>query len=106
MRLFDGESSIKGASGEGSVKLDAPVPMLYGNARFNLPLTGLYAQAIGNIISVGDNSVTDMTVGLGYEVAIVSLEVGYRSFDVSLEDDEDEANVTVDGLYFGLNIDI
>ncbi|WP_372860987.1 TIGR04219 family outer membrane beta-barrel protein [Spongiibacter sp.] len=106
IRMFDGEASIKGTSGEGSVDLDAPVPMLYGNARFNLPLTGLYAQAIGNVISVGDNSVTDMTVGLGYEVAIVSLEVGYRSFDVSLEDDDDEANVTVDGIYFGLNIDI
>lgn len=106
VRLFDGEISITGANGEGSVEFDAPLPMLYGNARFNLPFTGLYAHALANVISVGDNTVSDMTVGLGYEVAVVALELGYRTFDVSLEDDDDEANITVDGLYIGVNIDI
>ena len=106
VRMFDGEVRLATTGREGSIELDAPVPMLYGNARFNLPLTGLYAQAVGNVISFGDNSVTDMAVGLGYEVAIVSLEVGYRNFDVSLEDDDEEASVTVDGIYFGVNIDI
>lgn len=106
VRMFDGEIRLATTGREGSVELDAPVPMLYGNARFNLPFSGLYAQAVGNVISFGDNSVTDMAVGLGYEVAVVSLELGYRNFDVSLEDDDEEANITVDGLYFGVNIDI
>jgi outer membrane protein len=108
VRVFDGEARIKSVatSEEGSVDIDTPVPMLYANARFDLPFTGLYAQGIGNIISVGDSAITDFTVGLGYEVAVLSLEAGYRTFDISLEDDEDEANLTVDGFYIGINLDI
>ena len=52
VRMFDGEVRLATTGREGSIELDAPVPMLYANARFNLPLTGLYAQAVGNVISV------------------------------------------------------
>ncbi|MBD2860016.1 TIGR04219 family outer membrane beta-barrel protein [Spongiibacter sp. KMU-158] len=108
VRLFDGEITIKDTSGsqEGSVDVDVPVPMLYANARFDLPFSGFYAQAVGNMLSVGDNSITDMSVGIGFEATIFSLEAGYRSFDLKLEDDEDEADLTIDGLYVGVNIDI
>ncbi len=106
IRLFDGEANIDSTTASGSVDLDAPVPMLYANARFDLPFTGMYAQAVGNMLSVGDNSITDMSVGIGYEIAVVSIEAGYRSFDLTLEDDEEEADITVDGLYVGINIDI
>ena len=105
-RMFDGEVSIKGASGEGAIEIDAPIPMAYVNARFELPLTGLYASALGNVIAYGDNKVTDMTLALGYELGILGLELGYRNFDVQLEDDNEEANVTVDGYFLGLVIDI
>ncbi|CAA0114879.1 Uncharacterised protein [Zhongshania aliphaticivorans] len=106
VRVFDGEVRLASTGREGSIELDAPVPMAYVNARFDLPLTGLYASALGNIISYGDNAVTDMTVGLGYEFGIIGLELGYRNFDVDLEDDDDEASLTVDGYYFGVVIDI
>jgi outer membrane protein len=106
VRMFDGEVSIKGTSGEGSIDIDAPVPMAYVNARFDLPLTGLYATALANVISYGDNSVTDMSVGLGYEFGVIGLELGYRNFDVDLEDDDEEAKVTVDGYFLGVVIDI
>ncbi|EIF42573.1 hypothetical protein DOK_13329 [gamma proteobacterium BDW918] len=106
VRMFDGEVSIKGASGEGAIEIDAPIPMAYVNARFELPLTGLYASALGNVIAYGDNKVTDMTLALGYELGILGLELGYRNFDVQLEDDNEEANVTVDGYFLGVVIDI
>ncbi|WP_373095789.1 TIGR04219 family outer membrane beta-barrel protein [Zhongshania sp.] len=106
VRMFDGEVSIKGTSGEGAIEIDAPLPMAYVNARFELPLTGLYASALGNVIAYGDNKVTDMTLALGYELGIVGLELGYRNFDVQLEDDNEEANVTVDGYFLGVVIDI
>ena len=47
-----------------------------------------------------------MSVGLGYEFGVVGLELGYRNFDVDLEDDGEEAKVTVDGYFFGVVIDI
>jgi len=106
VRMFDGEVSIKGTSGEGSIELDAPVPMGYINARFDLPLTGLYASALANVISYGDNKITDISLGLGYEFGVVGLELGYRNFDVDLEDDDEEASVTVDGYFLGVVIDI
>lgn len=106
VRMFDGEVSIKGTSGEGAIDLDAPVPMGYINARFDLPLTGLYASGLVNVISYGDNKISDVTLGLGYELGIVGLEIGYRNFDVDLEDDNEEANVTVDGYFLAVVIDI
>ena len=106
VRMFDGEVRLASTTSEGSIELDAPVPMAYVNARFDLPLTGLYASALANIISYGDNSITDMSVGLGYEMGVVGLELGYRNFDVDLEDDGEEAKVTVDGYFLGVVIDI
>jgi len=106
VRMFDGEVSIRGTSGEGSIEIDAPIPMAYVNARFELPLTGLYASGLGNVIAYGDNKVTDMTLALGYELGVLGLEIGYRNFDVQLEDDNEEANVTVDGYFIGLVLDI
>jgi outer membrane protein len=108
VRMFDGEVRIKNQTtgDEGSIEIDAPLPMAYVNARFELPLTGFYASALGNVIAYGDNKVTDMTLALGYELGILGLELGYRNFDVQLEDDNEEANVTVDGYFLGVVIDI
>jgi outer membrane protein len=107
VRMFDGEVSIReDEGGEGSIEIDAPVPMAYVNARFELPLTGFYASGLGNVIAFGDNKITDMTLAVGYELGILGLEIGYRNFDVQLEDDNEEANVTVDGYFIGLVLDI
>jgi outer membrane protein len=104
--MFDGEVRLAAAGRDGSIELDAPVPMGYINARFDLPLTGLYASALANVISYGDNKITDISLGLGYEFGVVGLELGYRNFDVDLEDDDEEASVTVDGYFLGVVIDI
>lgn len=106
VRMFDGEVRLAAAGRDGSIELDAPVPMGYINARFDLPLTGLYASALANVISYGDNKITDISLGLGYEFGVVGLELGYRNFDVDLEDDDEEASVTVDGYFLGVVIDI
>jgi outer membrane protein len=108
VRMFDGEVRIKNQTtgDEGSIDIDAPLPMAYINARFELPLTGLYASGLGNVIAYGDNKVTDMTLALGYELGVVGLELGYRNFDVQLEDDNEEANVTVDGYFLSVVVDI
>jgi outer membrane protein len=106
VRMFDGEVSIREGNDEGSIEIDAPVPMAYVNARLELPLTGFYASGLGNVIAFGDNKITDMTLAVGYELGILGLEIGYRNFDVQLEDDNEEANVTVDGYFIGLVLDI
>ena len=106
VRMFDGEVRLAAAGRDSAIEIDAPLPMAYLNARFELPLTGFYASGLGNVIAYGDNKVTDMTVALGYEYGVVALELGYRNFDVQLEDDNEEANVTVDGYFVGVVVDI
>ncbi|MEX1670282.1 TIGR04219 family outer membrane beta-barrel protein [Zhongshania guokunii] len=106
VRMFDGEVRLAATGRDSSIDIDAPIPMAYVNARFELPLTGLYASGLGNVIAYGDNKVTDMTLALGYELGVLGLEIGYRNFDVQLEDDNEETNVTVDGYFIGLVLDI
>lgn len=106
VRVFDGEVRLESGGDVGQIDLDAPLPMLYANARFELPLTGLYASGVANVIGIGDNKVTDMTMALGYELGVVGLELGYRNFDVSLEDNKEEANITVDGYFISVVFDI
>ena len=106
VRVFDGEVSLATTGRSGQIDLDAPLPMAYASARFELPFSGLYASATGNLIAYDSNSVSDMTAGIGYEIGVVALELNYRNFDVELEDDDEKANVTVDGIYLGVVIDI
>lgn len=106
VRVFDGEVRLKTNSFDESLDLDAPLPMAYANARFDLPFSGLYAAAVGNVIAFDGNSVTDITMGVGYEIGIAAIELNYRNFDVSLEDDDEEAGITVDGVFLGVVIDI
>lgn len=106
VRVFDGEVRLKSSGFEESLDLDAPLPMAYANARFNLPFSGLYASAVGNIIAYDGNSVTDITMGIGYEIGIAAIELNYRNFDVDLEDGDEEAGITVDGIYLGVVIDL
>lgn len=106
IRVFDGEVRLQATGREGTLDLDAPLPMAYANARFDLPFTGLYASAVGNLITYSGDGVTDFTVGIGYEVGIAAIELNYRTFDVSLEDGDEEAGLTIDGLYLGVVIDI
>lgn len=106
VRVFDGEVRLKSSAFDESLDLDAPLPMAYANARFDLPFSGLYASAVGNVVAFDGNSVTDITMGIGYEVGITAIELNYRNFDVSLEDGDEEAGITVDGIYLGVVIDI
>lgn len=106
-RIFDGEAKISGSGQTGSTDLDGTIPLLFASARFNLPLTGLYVGAEAHAISYSGNSITDVKANIGYEIGIVAVELGFRSFDIDLEADDDEKfDLTVDGAFLGIVIDI
>lgn len=86
-----------------SEDLDETLPMLYGAVKFDLPLTGLYVGGDVNWVAISDDSLLDAKINVGYETSFgLGIEAGYRSFDLEIEDDEDKANVTIDGAYAGL----
>lgn len=104
-RKFDGEARISDGSQTATSKIDATIPLLFVGARVNLPLTGLYASGEIHGLSVSGDSIMDTKINIGYEIGIVGFEAGFRSFDIDIEDDE-EFNMTVDGAFLGLVVDI
>lgn len=89
-------------SGEtGEVIIDETIPMLYLAVKFDLPLTGLYIGGDANGVSYDDDDLIDYRINVGYESSIgLGIEVGFRSFDLDYEDDDNErVDVTIDGAY-------
>jgi outer membrane protein len=86
-----------------SFDADGVLPLLYVSARFELPLTGLYVGANINGLGVNDDSVIDYRINVGYETAIgFGVEAGFRSFELDYDDDDDKADLTIDGAYAGI----
>ncbi len=104
-RQFDGELAAAGSQGPISYSaqedLDFVAPMLYGMARFDLPLTGLYVQASGNWIGVSGVQLYDIWGKVGYTFAFgLGLEAGVRQLALELDDVDDlDADITLDGTY-------
>ncbi|MGB5324387.1 MAG: TIGR04219 family outer membrane beta-barrel protein [Pseudomonadales bacterium] len=106
VRFFDGFVSIKETSGPQSARedFDSPVPLLYGKARFDLPLSGLSASVAANALGDGDNMFVDFEAALQYEHALgAGVELGFRRMALDLDDIDDiKVDLTIDGAYFGL----
>jgi len=105
LRRFDGDIYAEGESGNSeSVDMKATVPMLYGMARFRLPLTGLSVGGHGNVISYDGNELLDLTANVRYELGFVAkfgLELGYRHLSLEL-DEGTYADLELSGPYAGL----
>jgi outer membrane protein len=87
----------------GSIDIDHVVPMFYGHARFDLPFSGLSLGIEGNYISYNDDTLYDTKLNLGYTFAFgLGIEAGYRYMDFEYDDDDEVADVTIDGVYGGL----
>nr|WP_221200495.1 TIGR04219 family outer membrane beta-barrel protein [Litorivivens lipolytica] len=105
-RMFDGDATISDGNQTGTSDIDFTIPLLYVGARVDLPLTGLYATGEIHGLKVDDDSIIDTKLGIGYEIGIVAFEAGVRSFEIDAEDDDAEFNMTVEGAFLGVVVDI
>ena len=79
------------------------IPLLYAQARFDLPFTGLSLGVEANGISYDDDTLYDVKINLAYEFAFgLGIEAGYRAFDLEYDDDDEFADVTIGGAYAGV----
>ncbi len=86
-----------------SLDIDEVIPMVYLALKFDLPLTGLYVGADGNGIKYDDDTILDLKAMIGWESSFgLGIEAGYRYFDIQYEDNQEEADVTIEGPYAGL----
>src|SRR5690606_7128931 len=91
VRYFDGDVKLRALSGEASLDLDDPLPMLYVAGRVALPL-GFYVGADVNGTGIRDSKLIDYRINAGWESAIgLGVELGMRKFDLDYDDDDDEA---------------
>jgi outer membrane protein len=89
-RKFDGELSLRSDALSSSQTLDEIIPMVYGKAQFNLPLSGFYVTAGGNYASFNGSKASDLQAALGFMsdgwVLDFGIELGIRNFSVQLDD--------------------
>ncbi len=105
-RMFDGDATLSSSNKTGTSDIDFTIPLLFVGARVDLPLTGLYATGEIHGLKIDDDSIIDTKLGIGYEVGIFAVEAGLRSFEIDAEDDDAEFNMTVEGAFLGIVVDI
>ena len=104
-RVFDDGVSITDVNTglKGDLDIDYVIPLVYAEARFDLPLSGLSFGIQGNAISYDDDTLYDAKFNLGYTFAFgLGVEAGYRLIDFDYDDDDETADVNFDGVYAGL----
>ncbi len=104
LKKFDGKVSINDlndSAKDRSITVDETIPLLYLAARIDLPFTGLYVGANIQQLGVGDNSVEDTTLMIGYESSFgLGIEGGIKTFTLELNDASDlNTNLQYDGVY-------
>lgn len=105
-RMFDGDISLRSQDRDvaGSRAVDETIPMLYGKAQFDLPLTGFYVTAGGNYASYSGSDVSDLQAAVGFMsdgfVLDFGVELGLRSFSITLDDvNHLNADMKLDGSF-------
>lgn len=104
IRMFDGEIALSSATDSSKEQIeDAPIPMLYARADFQLPFSGLSIGGEAMAISVGDASLRDFRVRIAYETSIgLGIEVGQRSFTIDYDTgdaDDEVVDLEFSGTY-------
>lgn len=113
VRLLDGKvglispESAPGFGDQISEKRDfsIPIPMIYGSVNFDILGSGFFVGSEINAIAYDGSKFIDFKVGGGYLTSFnVGIEAGYRRMDIVIDDIDDvDADVTVKGIYAGLN---
>ncbi|MCZ6889163.1 MAG: TIGR04219 family outer membrane beta-barrel protein [Gammaproteobacteria bacterium] len=105
-RYMDGSIDVVSTLQSESVEFKGALPMLYGRARIDLPLTGAWVAAELQGLGYGGNKILDMTAQIGWESKWgLGVEAGWRSLDIDLDayDDIDSASLEISGPYAAIN---
>ncbi len=87
LRHISGDMGVRSSQGSDVADFSAWVPMLYGKARFNFPVTELSLQLEANAISYWDMTAYDFELSARYTLAMgIGLEAGYKAFHLESDD--------------------
>ncbi len=103
VRDYDGVSRIRTSTSSAEEDLDFTVPLLYVDARIDLPFTGFFLDSTLNSISIDDSSITETMVGVGYESDFgLGGRLGYRSLELEFDEDDLDVDLEFEGTYLNL----
>jgi len=105
-RYMDGKVNLVSSSETSNADFTVIVPLLYGRARADLPLSGFWMAAEVMGMGYSDSSLIDATAQLGWESSIgLGAELGYRLINLDIDDMDDfnKANLDISGPYMALN---
>jgi outer membrane protein len=107
LRKFGGfvEASAPTLAKSVKVDIDQALPMLYLKGQFDLPFSGLSAGVEGNYISYSNSKLTDYSAKVSYlfdSAFDVGVEVGYRAMQLTVDEDDLQANLDLKGPYAAL----
>ena len=96
-RYITGDMSVRTDINNDAVDFSTWIPMLYGKARFNFPLTDISLQLEANAISYGGLTSYDYELSARYTLAMgIGLEAGYKAFHLESDELLDGFNADMD----------
>ena len=105
-RYMDGKFELVSDISFSEAEFTAVVPLLYGRARADLPLSGFWMGAEVSGMGYSDNNLIDANAQIGWESPIgLGAEMGWRllSLDIDDVDDFDKTGIDISGPYMALN---
>jgi hypothetical protein len=106
VKYFDFEASLKSSVFNEAEKLKAPIPTIGIAAQVGLPSLFSIAGEVTGIGLGSDLYLYDAEVGVVLTPApFIRISAGYRIFELHIEDDDDEATLTLSGPYVMLKAD-
>ncbi len=106
VKIFDGALRIEDVSDSTQADIDEAVPMLYANAAFELPFTGLSAGAELSAISYSGDKLYDGKLRLRQDISLAFIELGYRQLAIDIEDVDDiDVDADISGVYISTGLD-
>jgi outer membrane protein len=105
-RYMDGKIELVSDVSFSEAEFTAVIPMLYGRARTDLPLTGFWMGAEVAGMGYSDNNLIDVNAQIGWESSLgLGAELGWRLLSLDLDDVDDfeKAGIDISGPYMALN---
>jgi len=99
-----GNITIESSSANANEDFNVVLPMLYTKARFDLPFSGLSAEADMSYIAFDGNKFSDIKAGIVYEAPMgLGATLGYRQQHITLDDIDDiYGTLDINGAYIGV----
>ncbi|GAA3920303.1 TIGR04219 family outer membrane beta-barrel protein [Litoribacillus peritrichatus] len=107
VRYLDIDLELRNTFFKTTNSLSTPLPMIYANAQFDLPLTDVYANVNFNGLTIDDIVTYDAQAAIGWmPLTFAGAELGYRHFVIEADDLEDyDFDLTLSGPYLALKAD-